>query len=387
MKNTKIALATASALLITTAFSNAQTTVGGNMRIGLKSTSSDADLGSNSRMVKETQINIANKGKLNFGGLEYAAGFSVEFDGNDLNRKQGSSSTVCTAQNTQAAGTTCTTGSVVNGSAVSFGKAHYENNYIDIISPSTKTTFTFSADHLKPSDVQLSDIVGGPARVDHVMNHSASSGAAGASIASKYTDKMDDKGSVEGFGIGLIQDLGIGKLSFIYQPDASENFSALGDTGGSMNDELSSTSNSFKDMSFRGDLGVKGLDVLISRNVQEGTGADRDIKFHSEGVRYTMGAITGAYQQSKGDYSTTATAKSKEYGLAYTVTPTLSVGAVLIKTKDDSAVGIDEKITGLSIGYNLGPVFLSTVVGKIDDAGNTAGADAKAIQISLGTTF
>jgi hypothetical protein len=102
-----------------------------------------------------------------------------------------------------------------------------------------------------------------------------------------------------------------------------------------------------------------------------------------------MGAITGAYQQSKGEYDTGATknAKSKEYGLAYTVTPTLSVGAVMIKTKDDSAVGIDEKITGLSIGYNLGPVFLSTVVGKIDDAGNTAGADAKAIQVSLGTTF
>ena len=384
MKNTKIALATASALLITTAFSNAQTTVGGNMRIGLKSSSSDASLGSNSRMVKETQINIANKGKLNFGGLEYAAGFSVEFDGNDLNRKQGTSQDVSTAS-----GTATGMGSVVNGSAVSFGKAHYENNYIDIISPSTKTTFTFSADHLKPSDVQLSDIVGGPARVDHVLNHTASSGAAGASIASKYTDKMDDKGSTEGFGIGLIQDLGIGKLSFIYQPDASENFSALGDTGGSMTDALSSTSNSFKDISFRGDLGVKGLDVLVSRNVQEGTGSARDIKFHSEGVRYTMGAITGAYQQSKGEYDTAANknAKSKEYGLAYTVTPTLSVGAVLIKTKDDSAVGIEEKITGLSIGYNLGPVFLSTVVGKIDDAGNTAGADAKAIQISLGTTF
>ena len=384
MKNTKIAFATVSALLITTAFSNAQTTVGGNMRIGIKGSNSDNSLGSNSRMVKETQINIANKGKLNIGGLEYAAGFSVEFDGNDLNRAQGSSTTVCTAQNTTV--TNCTTGSVVNGSAVSFGKAHYENNYIDIINPSTKTTLTFSADHLKPSDVQLSDIVGGPARVDHVMSHTATS-VAGVSKVSKYTDKMDDKGSVEGFGIGLIQDLGIGKLNFIYQPDVSENFSALADTGGSMTDAFSSTSNSFKDMSFRGDLGVKGLDVLVSRNVQEGTGSAKDIKFHSEGVRYTMGAITGAYQQSKGDYSTTATAKSKEYGLAYTVTPTLSVGAVLIKTKDNSAAGVEEKITGLSVGYNLGPVFLSTVVGKIDDAGNTAGLDAKAIQISLGTTF
>jgi hypothetical protein len=361
MKNTKIALATASALLITTAFSNAQTTVGGNMRIGLKGSSSDNDLGSNSKMVKETQINIANKGKLNVGGLEYAAGFSIELDGNDLNQTA--------------------------SAALASGKAHYENNYIDIINPSTKTTFTFSSDHLKPSDVQLSDIVGGPARVDHVMNHTAS--VAGASKASKFTDKMDDKGAEDGFGIGFIQDLGVGKLNFIYQPDKSENFGANADTGGSMTDALSSTTNSMYDISFRGDLGVKGLDVLVSRNKQEGTGADRDIKFHSEGVRYTMGAITGAYQQSKGEYSTTAgqNATSKEYGLAYTVTPTLSVGAVLIKTKDDSAAGIEEKITGLSIGYNLGPVFLSTVVGKIDDAGNTAGADAKAIQVTLGTTF
>jgi len=389
MKNTKIALATASALLITTAFSNAQTTVGGNMRIGLKSTSADlgAGLGSNSRMVKETQINIANKGKLNIGGLEYAAGFSIEFDGNDLNRAAGSSSTVCTSTNTTTAAA-CTTGSVVNGSAVSFGKAHYENNYIDIINPSTKTTLSFSADHLKPSDVQLSDIVGGPARVDQVLSHAAAS-AAGASIASKFTDKMDDKGSTEGFGIGLIQDLGVGKFNIIYQPDTSENFSALTDTGGSMTDALNSTSNSIIDMSFRGDLGVKGLDVLITRNKQEGTGADRDIKFHSEGVRYNMGPITAAYQQSKGEYDTAANknAKSKEYGLAYTVTPTLSVGAVMIKTKDDSAAGIEEKITGLTVGYNLGPVFLSTVAGKIADAGNTAGADGKAVQITLGTTF
>jgi hypothetical protein len=364
MKNTKIALAAASALLITTAFSNAQTTVGGNMRVGIKASSADlgGGLGSNSRMVKETQINIANKGKLNVGGLEYAAGFSIELDGNDLNQT--------------ASG------------ALASGKAHYENNYIDIINPSTKTTFTFSADHLKPSDVQLSDIVGGPARVDHVLSHVGAS-AAGSTIASKYTDKMDDKGANEGFGIGFIQDLGVGKLNFIYQPDVSENFSALADTGGSMTDALSSTTNSMYDISFRGDLGVKGLDLLVSRNKQDGTGTAKDIKFHSEGIRYTMGAITGAYQQSKGEYSTTANqiAKSKEYGLAYTVTPTLSVGAVMIKTKDDSAVGIEEKITGLSVGYNLGPVFLSTVVGKIDNAGNTSAADGKAVQVSLGTSF
>jgi hypothetical protein len=361
MKNTKIALATASALLLTTAFSNAQTTVGGNMRIGIKGASADlgGGLGSNSRMVKETQINIANKGKLNVGGLEYAAGFAVEFDGSDLNQTA--------------------------SAALASGKLHYENNHINIINPSTKTTLHFGADHLKPSDVQLSDIVGGPVRVDHVADRAAAN-SSGAAVRSKYTHRIDDKGSNEGFGIGLIQELSnIGTFRYIYQLDSSEDASALGDSGGDMTDALSATSNSFYDMSFRGSLGVKGLDVVVSRNNQDGT---RDIKFRSEGIRYTMGNITGAYQQAKGDYSTTAsqTAKSKEYGLAYTVSPNLSVGAVLIKTKDDSAT-VEEKITGLQIGYNLGPVFLSTVVAKIDDSNNSAGQDGKAIQLTLGTTF
>lgn len=364
MKNTKIALATASALLLTTAFSNAQTTVGGNMRIGVKAASADlgGGLGSNSRMVKETQINLANKGKLNVGGLEYAAGFSVEFDGSDLNQTA--------------------------SAALASGKLHYENNYINIINPSTKTTLHFGADHLKPSDVQLSDIVGGPVRVDHVADRSAAN-ASGAAVRSKYTHRMDDKGSNEGFGIGLIQEISnLGAFRFIYQHDSSEDASALGDTGGDMTDALSSTTNSMYDWSLRGSLGVKGLDVLVSQNKQDGTGSARDIKFRSEGIRYTMGNVTGAYQQAKGDYSTTAgqTAKSKEYGLAYTVNPNLSVGAVLIKTKDDSAT-VEEKITGLQIGYNLGPVLLSTVIAKIDDSNNTAGQDGKAIQLTLGTTF
>ena len=87
MKTSKIAFATASALLLTTAFSSAQTTIGGNMRVGYKATSSDlgAGVGSNRGFTKETQINVANKGKLNIGGLEYAAGFSIELDGSDLN--------------------------------------------------------------------------------------------------------------------------------------------------------------------------------------------------------------------------------------------------------------------------------------------------------------
>ena len=365
MKTSKIAFATASALLLTTAFSSAQTTIGGNMRVGYKATSSDlgAGIGSNRGFTKETQINVANKGKLNVGGLEYAAGFSIEFDGSDLN----------------------TTGSTTS----SFGGTHYENTFIDIINPATKTTLSFGSDHVKPSDVQLSDIIGGPLRVDHVTDNLGGVNT-GAAAPSKYT-KYNAKGGAEGFAIGLIQEVGtIGAIRATYQPDTSGSGSAVGDTGGDLNSLLTATTNSLLDYGFRGSLGVPGLDIHLARNVQDVSGTDRDIKFHSEGIKYSMGPITGAYHQTTGDVSNTSTVKTKEYGLAYTVSKDLSVGLVMIKAKDNnsaSASNVDEKIKGINIGYSLGPVLLQTVAGKIENANNVDGQDGKAIQLTLGTTF
>jgi hypothetical protein len=365
MKTSKIAFATASALLLTTAFSSAQTTIGGNMRVGYKASSSDlgAGIGSNRGFTKETQINVANKGKLNIGGLDYAAGFSIELDGSDLN----------------------TTGATT----ASFGATHYENTFIDIINPATKTTLSFGSDHVKPSDVQLSDIIGGPVRVDQVVS-SLGLTAAGGEIKSKYTDKMNAKGGTEGFAIGLIQEVGnIGAFRVTYQPDTSGSGSAVADTGGDQNSLLTATTNANLDYAFRGSLGVQGLDIHLSRTVQDGTGSARDVKFHAEGIKYTMGAITGAYHQVQGDYGTGATdsAKSKEYGLAYAVNKDLSVGLVMINTKDDTASSVEEKIKGINIGYSLGPILLQTVAGKIENAGNTTAQDGKAIHITLGATF
>lgn len=365
MKTSKIAFAAASALLLTSAISSAQTTIGGNMRVGYKATSSDlgAGIGSNRGFTKETQINVANKGKLNIGGLEYAAGFSIELDGSDLN-------------------TTTTT-------TASFGGTHYENTFVDIINPATKTTLSFGSDHVKPSDVQLSDIIGGALRVDHVTDNLGVK-ADGTNIRSKYTDKMNAKGGTEGFAIGLIQEVGtFGAIRVTYQPDVSGSGSAQADTGGDLNSGATVSTNANLDYAFRGGLGVKGLDIHLSRTVQDGTGADRDLKFHAEGIKYTLGAFTGAYHQVKGDYAAavTSTAKSKEYGLAYTVNKDLSVGLVMINTKDNTASAVEEKIKGINIGYSLGPISLQTVAGKIESAGNTSGQDGKAIQLTLGATF
>ena len=358
MKLSKIALASATALLLTTALSNAQTTVGGNMRVGLKATSSEFGKGSNSLMTKETQINIANKGKLNVGGLDYAAGFSLEMDGSD---------------NSGGAG------------------MHYENNYINIINASSGTTLHFGSDHVKPTDVQLSDIVLGAVRIDHVARGAASNSSGVAVYATSHST-ISGKGEQEAFGIGLIQDVGkIGQIRAIYSPDPSSSASAQDDVGSIINGVKG---NAIKSYAFSGSLGVPGLTVLYGKLDQADNGAEKGFEIDTYGAKYTMGQFTAAYQKADGRVHTTGMkADSKEYGLAYAATKDLTIGVAQIKTKvsDTMTTGFstvgNEKITGINIGYSLGPVALQVLASKIDDAQGVVGQDGKAVHLSLGTTF
>lgn len=358
MKLSKIALASASALLLTTALSNAQTTVGGNMRVGLKATSSDFNKGSNSLMTKETQINIANKGKLNVGGLEYAAGFSFEMDGTDGSGGAG---------------------------------MHYENNYINLINASSGTTLHFGSDHIKPTDVQLSDIVAGAVRIDHVARGAASTSAGVAVYATSHAT-ISGKGEQEAFGIGLIQDVGkIGQIRAIYSPDPSGTVSAQDDVGSAIN---GTTGNAIKSFAFSGSLGVPGLTVLYGKLDQDDeTTTVKGLDIDTYGAKYTMGQFTAAYQKADGNVNTTGmTADSKEYGLAYAATKDLTIGVAQIKTKLSGtttgySTAANEKITGINIGYSLGPVALQVLASKIQDAQGVVGQDGKAVHLSLGATF
>ena len=359
MKLSKIALASASALLLTTALSNAQTTVGGNMRVGLKATSSDFGKGSNSLMTKETQINIASKGKLNVGGLDYAAGFALEMDGSD--------------------------------STALAGGTHYENNYINIINASSGTTLHFGSDHVKPTDVQLSDIVAGAIRTDHVARGAASTSAGVAVYATSHS-KISGKGEQEAFGIGLIQDVAkLGQIRAIYSPDPSSSASAQDDVGSNIN---GIAGNAIKSYAFSGSLGVPGLTVLYGKLDQADNGTEKGLDIDTYGAKYTMGQFTAAYQKADGTTDSTGMkADSKEYGLAYAATKDLTIGVVQIKTKLSETISsgfgsaANEKITGINIGYSLGPVALQVLASKIDDAAGVAGQDGKAVHVTLGTTF
>ena len=84
MKNT-LKLTTAlvgSMLTLGVSSAVAQTTVSGNLDLSYNAVSSNAFGGSYRAVGRETQINIANKGKLS-NGMDYAAGFSWESDGGE----------------------------------------------------------------------------------------------------------------------------------------------------------------------------------------------------------------------------------------------------------------------------------------------------------------
>ncbi len=72
----------------------AQTTVTGNLAITYNALNKKLPSGLSTRgLGRESQLNIQNKGKLN-NGMDYAAGFSLEFDGQDgALRDQGAQAT------------------------------------------------------------------------------------------------------------------------------------------------------------------------------------------------------------------------------------------------------------------------------------------------------
>ena len=123
----KLLSTTAIAGLLISGSAFAQTTITGEMRINYKGVSQDIATGTTPNSGRgfgtEQQINFANKGKLNVGGLDYAAGFSIENDGAQV------------------------------------GTLFNENMYIDISNANSGTTLSFSQDHIQRSDSDRSAAV------------------------------------------------------------------------------------------------------------------------------------------------------------------------------------------------------------------------------------
>lgn len=342
----------------------AQTTITGNLDIQFKSISADTAMQSQRGFGRESQINIQNKGKLS-NGMDYAAGFSIEHDGTDRDTTQ------------------------------SFN----ENTYINITSGNT--TLHVGQDHIQNSQRTLANFVGLIA--EDITNSDAL--AANSPAADIFLDAVGGNPWAS-YGVGIIQNIpNIGSLSALYVTD-STGITATSDTNGTTgtgngnvgaDDGLyDGNGESAYEVGFVGGFGVKGLNTHAFYNKQQktnsGTATDRDIKGTNVGVSYNFGQVTVGYNNKKSEFTTVnSETKQHEYGVAYAISPTLTLGANYTKAKNSSlAAATDAESKSIALGYNLGPVALTAQYAKTENitgVGATANDDFDVAIVRLSTKF
>jgi hypothetical protein len=344
----------------------AQTTVSGNLDMTYSAVSSNATGGSYRAIGRESQINIANKGKLN-NGMDYAAGFSFELDGGEV---LGSTSEDDSANATN------------------------ENVYIDFFY-NKDSYISISNDHVPNTDVTLTNLVG--------------FGYLGGQGIGNMTSLYPTSLNTSGYGIGISHNLGLFRLSGTFVPNPSKNGAPANNTMHTMTSAADTNANSKVELLARGDLGIKGLDALVgvARQKKPSAGATIDATAKDpKGVRtsfkYNAGQITFAGDYIKVDgqdithgasLTKTTTANheltGKSVGIAYAITPTLSVGYTRSKAETSKAGFVDEKVNHYAIGYNLGPVTLQAQLRDAKGVVGTSGAsgEGEILQFQLSTKF
>ncbi len=354
----------------------AQTSVTGNLAIQYRAQEFKANngLASTRGFGRESQVNFTNKGKLN-NGMDYQAGFSLEFDGGSRN-------------------TSTTLGSSgMLGSAESNSISN-ENLYIDFISGNT--TLTVGVDHIQniTSDVipqvlpvfdNVSAGIGGKATNTYGANPKEAFGvgiiqkipAAGLSVSALYVPRNGDYGTSE-------QTAPYSGASVVTASTADNSLQQAGSRNAAYELGLVGSDT----------FGVKGLGVRAFMNREEAQiSTVPNINGSRYGITYAagqfaVGAEKGKQNRTNGTTATDATQSTKAYGLTYAATKDISVGIAHLRT-DLSNTTLSEKITSLQVGYNLGPVAIAAAYSDLKDIGatSTAGADAKEVQIRLTTNF
>ena len=288
---------------------------------------------------QEQQINIQTKGKLNVGGLEYAAGMSLENDGD-----QG---------------------------ATLFN----ENTYMDFTNPGSGTTISISRDHIQRSDSDRSAAV----LVGFSPNDLSQAQYA---VTTLFQQNI---GAAPGqvVGAAILQKTPIGTLSYNFAPNNA--------APGQSEDVVNDTKGAYE-YGFVGDLGVKGLEAYYFKNKETDVVTTSVVKAEGKswGAKYNMGQVSVGYADKKYNPASTALnlyeVKEKHYGVAYAINKDITVGALYAKADVEGAgrattqVGT-QKVKAIQLGYALGPVDLTASYAKNTDMLGVEGNDTDAAMI------
>jgi len=419
MKNKLLLSSALVGSMITAGSAIAQTSVSGSLDLHYRTQKSSTPINSNEGFGRETQLNVSNKGKLNIGGWDYLAGFSLEFDGNPRNPVAGTQTadaykTLTTSAQTvtlstpagntlSAAGITQGTSSLTNISAsvntatvtpssdaTEANSISNENIYIDFINAKSGTTITVGVDHIQN--------ISGSA-VPQVMN-----------ILDNVVVGMGGKGTntvganpKEAAGFGIVQAIpGAGLTASAWYAPQNGDFGVRDQYNA--NGAVTGIRNSAYELGVvgTGALGVKGLSLRYFVNKEEGSYAGiADIKGKAYGIGYQTGPFgigieKHTQNRTAGTSTVDADLDTKTYGLTYAVNPNVTLGLVQSKTDVTGLTnsGKNEKVTSLQLGYNLGPVAVVAAYSKGENvqgngaSGATASpSDVKEGAIRLSTKF
>jgi hypothetical protein len=288
---------------------------------------------------QEQQINIQTKGKLNVGGLEYAAGMSIENDGD-----QG---------------------------ATLFN----ENTYMDFTNPGSGTTISISRDHIQRSDSDRSAAV----LVGFSPNDLSQAQYATTTLFQQNIGAFP--GQV--VGAAILQKTPFGTLSYNYAP----NNAAPGQS-----EDVANDTKAAYEYGFLGDLGVKGLEAYYFKNKETDTVGASAAKAEGKswGAKYNVGQVSVGYADKKYNPATTAAllyeVKEKHYGVAYAVNKDITVGALYAKATVEGGGRATtqtetQKVKAIQLGYALGPVDLTASYAKNTDMLGVSGNDTDAAMI------
>lgn len=327
--------------------SSAETKISGNLGLSYFMSSDDqttvASRTSLNGFGKEAQINLSNSGELS-NGMGYAAGFSIEFDGADA------------------------------FNAAGFAGQTTENVYIDF--KAGDTTVSVGVDHFQNTDKHMTNLVG----FGYIGADGASNDAASIYPTSGQTN-------YSAYGIGLLQKTEIGSFGINFTPNRTSAFAANDIGNGLKKTQVESTGKKATEITFSGNLGVEGLNVLAGTVMNDkANGATRDGDGHRVAASYTAGGVTVAVDTVTNSNGTDERT-GKSVGVAFAASDALSIGVTLAEADTTAASTKDEETKMIAIGYNLGPVSVQAQYKDVENLGGTNGIDGSLFGIYLGTKF
>ena len=205
---------------------------------------------------------------------------------------------------------------------------------------------------------------------------------AGRGAATTYTDGQIENNFDDHIALGF--KVAGGNVVALYAPNAQLNGNDDGPVSGL-------ETGSGYTISYVGSP-VEGLKIGLATAEKQSanTNVTKDIEADKAMISYTMGAVTAGVEYSDKDTNTTSgNLESMSYGVTFNAADNLSIGLGYTVTEDDDTgnTNPDEKISLITLGYNLGGLGIELSYADTSDSNNSSGNDTQVFQARTVVAF